>query len=145
EIDLVEFSAPDAKVLLVDDIDINLVVAEFLLNTFKIFPDIAKSGREAVDQAVSHPYDLILMDHMMPEMDGVEAAKIIREMENGQAAEHPVPIIALTANAISGAKEMFLANGFNGFLSKPMDAAALAECLLRWLPEALIVKAPDAV
>jgi CheY-like chemotaxis protein len=84
------------------------------------------------------------MDHMMPGMDGVEAVRLIRSMEDEQnktrePARH-VPIIALTANAVSGAREMFLANGFNGFLSKPMDNRAVAETLLRWLPETLVIK-----
>ncbi|AEF84793.1 PAS domain protein [Treponema primitia ZAS-2] len=134
---LINFTAPDARVLLVDDIEINLEVAEYLLGTFGIKPDTAKSGREAVALAGEKRYDLILMDHMMPEMDGIEATRIIRITEGPNAL---VSIIALTANAVSGAKEMFLANGFSGFLSKPMDSLSLTEGLLRWLPENLICK-----
>jgi CheY-like chemotaxis protein len=136
-ISLINFTAPDARVLLVDDIEINLEVAGFLLSTFEIKPDMARSGRGAVALAGENRYDLILMDHMMPEMDGMEAARIIRTMERPNA---DVPIVALTANAVSGAKEMFLGNGFTGFLSKPMDRISLAEGLLRWLPENLIIK-----
>jgi signal transduction histidine kinase/ActR/RegA family two-component response regulator len=131
------FSAPDARVLLVDDIDINLEVAAFILGSFGIKAETASGGREAVEKVKENVYDIIFMDHMMPEMDGVEAVKIIRGLGEHGAA---VPILALTANAVSGAREMFLANGFNGFLSKPMEAGALAEALLRWLPEELIVR-----
>jgi CheY-like chemotaxis protein len=79
---------------------------------------------------------------MMPEMDGVEAVRIIRSLGGNNAV---IPIIALTANAVSGAREMFLTNGFNGFLSKPMDQKALAETLLRYLPEKLIEKGGETI
>jgi signal transduction histidine kinase/ActR/RegA family two-component response regulator len=131
------FSAPDARVLLVDDIDINLEVAAFILNSFGIEAETASGGYEAVEKARANKYDIIFMDHMMPDMDGVEAAKMIRSL-GGYHAE--VPILALTANAVSGAREMFLANGFNGFLPKPMETDTLAEALLRWLPEELIIR-----
>jgi signal transduction histidine kinase/CheY-like chemotaxis protein len=134
---LFDFTAPEARVLLVDDIEINLEIAAFLLDFHGIKPDLAKSGLEAIDLAVKNTYDLIFMDQMMPEMDGIEAAQYIRA-KGGPLAE--LPIIALTANAVSGAREMFLANGFTGFLSKPMDSDALALCLLKWLPERLIIK-----
>jgi signal transduction histidine kinase/ActR/RegA family two-component response regulator len=131
------FTAPDARVLLVDDIDINLEIAAFVLSSYEIQPDLAKSGREALERTAKKVYDLILMDHMMPEMDGVETTKAIRAMAGNNAK---TPILALTANAVSGAREMFLANGFNGLLSKPMDNTALTEALLRWLPENLILR-----
>jgi PAS domain S-box-containing protein len=137
EVTVIPFVAPKAKVLLADDIEINLEIASFMLNTFEIKPDTAKNGAEALEKAKNKNYDLILMDHMMPEMDGVEAAKLIRVSGKKNAG---VPIIALTANAVSGAREMFLSNGFNDLLSKPMDPKALAEALLRWLPEELIKK-----
>jgi signal transduction histidine kinase/CheY-like chemotaxis protein len=137
DLELVPFTAPDAKVLLVDDIEINLEVASFLLGAFEIQVDTAKSGGESIEKARSTEYDLILMDHMMPGMDGVEAVRLIRSLGGHNAG---VPVIALTANAVSGAREMFLSSGFNAFLSKPMDAKALAESLLRWLPEELIRK-----
>ncbi|MDR2661854.1 MAG: response regulator [Treponema sp.] len=133
------FTAPDARVLLVDDIDINLEIAAFVLSAYRIRPDLAKSGKEALEKASDREYDLILMDHMMPEMDGVEAAKAIRSMGGNNAG---IPILALTANAVSGAREMFLANGFNGLLPKPMDNGALTEALLKWLPEELILHQP---
>jgi len=129
------FAAPEAKVLLVDDVDINLIVAAAVLGEYKIVPDAAPGGLSAVEMAAKKEYDLILMDHMMPELDGVEAVKRIRAL-GGRGGK--VPVIALTANAVSGAEEMFLANGFNAFLAKPIDKNALASCLLKWLPENLI-------
>jgi signal transduction histidine kinase/ActR/RegA family two-component response regulator len=130
------FTAPDAKVLLVDDIDINLEVASFILSSYGISSDMAKSGREAVEKAAEKNYDIIFMDHMMPEMDGVEAVGIIRAMGGHNAG---VPILALTANAVSDARKMFLANGFNGFLPKPMKTSAMADALVKWLPEKLVI------
>ena len=131
------FRAPAARILLVDDIDINLQVAAYMLEPFDVMVDFASGGREAVERAGEHRYDMILMDHMMPEMDGMEATQAIRAMD-GPTAD--VPIVALTANAVSGAMERFLVRGFNDFLSKPMDETALADCLLRWLPEEKIIR-----
>ncbi|MDR1505695.1 MAG: response regulator [Treponema sp.] len=140
KITVIEFTAPEAEVLLVDDIEINLDVASFMLDSFGIKPDTARSGAEAVKMAAEKRYDLIFMDHMMPGMDGIEAAGIIQR-EGSSAA---TPIVALSANAVSEARAMFLANGFSGFLAKPMDSAALAECLLRRLPENKIRKTLSA-
>jgi PAS domain S-box-containing protein len=137
ELTVTSFTAPEAKVLLVDDIDINLEVASFMLNAFGINADTARSGSESVEKAKNKEYDLILMDHMMPEMDGVEAVRLIRSQGEYSAG---TPIVALTANAVSGAREMFLRNGFNDLLSKPVDAKTLAEVLLRWLPEELVIR-----
>ncbi|MDR1248505.1 MAG: response regulator [Treponema sp.] len=140
KITLLEFTAPEAETLVVDDIEINLEVAAFMLDSFDIKPDTAQSGKEAVEMAAKKRYDLILMDHMMPGMDGIEAAALIRQGGSSAAT----PIVALSANAVSEARAMFLSNGFSGFLAKPMDNAALAECLLRRLPETKIrKKAPD--
>ncbi|MDR2427013.1 MAG: response regulator [Endomicrobium sp.] len=130
-----KFTAQNAKVLLVDDIEINLMVAKAILKGYAIVPDTALNGKEALDMIQSKDYDLVLMDHMMPEMDGVEAALKIRELGGKYKT---LPVIALTANAVNGAENMFLVNGFNGFLSKPMDTQALAASLLKWLPAALI-------
>jgi signal transduction histidine kinase/ActR/RegA family two-component response regulator len=130
-----EFSAPEAKILVVDDIEINLAVAEALLSTFKIKPDLALSGKEALKLAEKNTYHIVLMDHMMPTMDGVETTKNLRLM-NGYLKS--VPVIALTANAISGMKEMFLENGFNDFIAKPLDIADLNSALMKWLAPELI-------
>jgi signal transduction histidine kinase/CheY-like chemotaxis protein len=131
------FSALDAQILLVDDIAINLQIAEFILGNFSIHPDLAESGQKAIEMVSQKHYDIIFMDHMMPGMDGVETVEKIRAL-GGDASK--VPIVALTANAASGAVEMFLANGFNDFLSKPIDSAAMAEMVLKWLPPRLITK-----
>jgi signal transduction histidine kinase/ActR/RegA family two-component response regulator len=134
---LLNFSAPGAKVLLVDDIGINLQVAEFILEGFGVKPDLAESGMAALDLAEKNHYDLILMDHMMPEMDGIETAERIRAL-GGEAAM--TPIVALTANAAHDSADMFMANGFDGFIPKPIDSAAIAKALIRWLPKDLIAK-----
>jgi len=140
---------PRARLLVVDDIATNLKVAEGLLLPYNAAVDTCLSGAEAIELAKRNEYDLIFMDHMMPDMDGIEATAIIRAWEkeqqekNGmketpkQLSERPkgVPIIALTANAVVGMREMFIENGFNDFLSKPIDVSKLDEILERWIPE----------
>jgi signal transduction histidine kinase/response regulator RpfG family c-di-GMP phosphodiesterase len=123
--------APDAKVLVVDDNEFNIRVAEGLLNLFKINAHKAVSGKEAIELVQKNDYDLVFMDHMMPEMDGVEATGIIRKMGDKYKS---LPIIVLTANAVQGAREMFLSNGFDGFISKPIDIQELYRILKEWLP-----------
>jgi len=134
-ISVVQFSAPKARILIVDDIGTNLKVAEGLMLPYKMKIDLCFSGEEAIEEVKKNLYDLVFMDHMMPKMDGIEATKLIREMGNGNPHYANLPIIALTANAVSGTKEMFLANGFNDFLSKPIDTARLNVILGRWLPK----------
>ncbi|MCL2045598.1 MAG: ATP-binding protein [Oscillospiraceae bacterium] len=131
-----EFTAQGAKVLVIDDIDINLAVAEALLSAFCIVPDLAISGVEAIKMAKENNYDIIFMDHMMPEMDGIETTRHIREL-GGWNSE--VPIVALTANAISGVEQMFLDNKMDDFLPKPLDFSALNLCLRKWLPAEIMV------
>ncbi len=131
-----DFTAPDAKVLVVDDIEINLAVAEALLSTFEIRPDLAQSGAEAIEMCRRLDYDIVFMDHMMPGMDGLETTGIIRELGGHNIT---LPIIALTANAIMGVEEMFLENKLNGLLPKPVDITAFNRCLRQWLPQELIV------
>ncbi|MCL2080576.1 MAG: ATP-binding protein [Oscillospiraceae bacterium] len=125
------FTAPEAKVLIVDDIQTNLVVAEGLLAPYKMQITLCKSGIEAIEAVQADDYDLVFMDHMMPEMDGIETVSHIRALE-GEKFEK-LPIVALTANAISGMKEMFQENGFDGFLSKPIDTMQLNAILERWI------------
>jgi len=127
-----EFVAEEYRVLIVDDNAMNRKVANAMLKKYQFKLAEADSGKAAIERVKLVKYDLILMDHMMPEMDGVEATKIIREEcgENGQNAI----IIALTANALQGAREMYLANGFDDFLSKPFDREQLNELLERWVP-----------
>ena len=127
------FVASDAKVLLVDDLETNLKVGEGLLKPYGMDVTTCLSGREAIEAIISGDYDLVLMDHMMPEMDGVEAVKQIRSLAAEKYAR--LPIIALTANAIVGAREMFLQNGFNDFLSKPIETAKLNSVMATWIPK----------
>ena len=124
-----KFNAPDARILVVDDIKTNLSVAEGLLLPYKTHVDLALSGEDAIEAVKKNHYDLLFMDHMMPGMNGVEATKLIRE------SAKDLPIIALTANAVSGVKEMFFENGFNDFLSKPIDIIKLDTILEKWIPK----------
>jgi signal transduction histidine kinase/FixJ family two-component response regulator len=126
------FIAPDARILVVDDINTNLVVTSGLLAIYKSHVDTCTSGAAAISMVQNKHYDIIFMDHMMPEMDGIEATKSIRALE-GEYYRN-LPIIALTANAIIGMKEMFLSNGFNDYLSKPIEISKLDDTLAAWLP-----------
>jgi signal transduction histidine kinase/CheY-like chemotaxis protein/HPt (histidine-containing phosphotransfer) domain-containing protein len=127
-----QFTAPEARILLVDDIETNLKVGEGLLKPYGLEVTLCTGGKEAIEAVLRTEYDLVLMDHMMPEMDGVEAVKIIRSL-GGRHAK--LPIVALTANAIVGAREMFLQNGFDDFLSKPIEVWKLNATLAKWIPE----------
>ena len=123
----------DTKVLVVDDNPGNITVAIGLLARHGIAPETADNGLQAIEMIQNKNYDLVFMDHMMPEMDGIQATKIIREWK-GEYYE-TLPIIALSANAIAGAKEMFIACGMNDFISKPVIGNDLNRALLRWLPK----------
>ncbi|MCL1819133.1 MAG: ATP-binding protein [Oscillospiraceae bacterium] len=129
--------APTAKVLVVDDRETNLNVICGLLNQCLIDADKAISGALSIEMTANNQYDLIFMDHMMPEMDGIEATKILRDMGVG------IPIIALTANAVSGARELLLSSGMDDFLSKPIDKAELYRVLKEWIPEDKFVDNPN--
>lgn len=122
--------------LVVDDEPMNLVVASGLLREYRMFADTAESGREAIEKFRTGEYDVIFMDHMMPEMDGVEAMKRIRQ-EAGETGRNPI-IIALTANALSGAKEMFMREGFDGFIAKPIDIQEFERVMKHVLPEEMV-------
>jgi signal transduction histidine kinase/FixJ family two-component response regulator/HPt (histidine-containing phosphotransfer) domain-containing protein len=125
---------PYGKVLVADDLQTNLDVMTGLLMPYGLSVDTVLSGREAVERirAEDIRYDLIFMDHMMPEMDGIEAARIIRNEINSDYARE-VPIAVLTANAIAGNREMFLKNGFNDFIAKPIDIKQLDVVLNQWI------------
>ncbi|MDR2400772.1 MAG: response regulator [Deferribacteraceae bacterium] len=127
------FKAPKAKILIVDDIAANLKVAEGLLTPYKAWIDTCTNAKEAIRLIEKNRYDLIFMDHMMPEMDGVEATDIIRREQDGYFKS--VPIIALTANAVTGMKEMFLEKGFTDFLSKPIEIPKLYAIMNKWIPQ----------
>ncbi|MDE5742193.1 MAG: response regulator, partial [Oscillospiraceae bacterium] len=128
--------APDAKVLIVDDNKVNLKVTAQLLSQYGIKCATADSGKKAIQMVRSGYYDLVFMDHMMPELDGVDTTKMIRSY--GDAYSIGLPIIALTANAVSGAKEMFLKSGLNDFISKPIQLPQLEKILAKWLPAKLV-------
>ena len=132
-----EFTAPGAKILVVDDIETNLTVAEVMMDIFDITPDFADSGQKAIELAKKTDYDIIFMDHMMPEMDGLEATLHIRGLGGKNAG---IPIIALTANAIKGTEQMFLGHGLDDILLKPLEFEELNLCLRKWLPKELIVE-----
>jgi signal transduction histidine kinase len=121
------------KVLVVDDMQTNLDVASGLLGKYKMQIDCALSGKEAIEKIKSEEpvYNAIFMDHMMPEMDGIETVKVIRGLSSDYAKN--IPIIALTANAIQGTEEMFYANGFQAFLTKPIDIMNLDAILQKWV------------
>ncbi|MCL1837542.1 MAG: response regulator, partial [Treponema sp.] len=129
---------PHAHVLVVDDVTTNLEVARGMLNRYGMQIDCVNSGREAVNAVREEKvkYDAIFMDHMMPEMDGIEATKIIRE-DIGTEYAKTVPVIALTANAIIGNEEMFLGKGFQAFISKPIDVKQLDSILNTWIRDSI--------
>ena len=131
---IVRFTAPDANVLVVDDISTNLKVISGLMAPYKMSVDMCAGGEDAIKAVASKNYDLVFMDHRMPDVDGVEATRRIRYMGNSDPRCKDLPIIALTANAVAGMKEMFLANGFNGFLPKPVDTVKLNSILEKWIP-----------
>jgi signal transduction histidine kinase/CheY-like chemotaxis protein/HPt (histidine-containing phosphotransfer) domain-containing protein len=136
----ISFTAPNADILLVDDMPSNLLVAEGLLAPYKARVVTCQSGQRAVELMRFRSFDLIFMDHMMPVMDGMEATAAIRAMgERGK-----MPIIALTANAVSGMREIFLQNGFSDFLSKPIEIPRLIEIMEKWIPADKRGPPPDA-
>ncbi len=134
------FIAPDASVLVVDDNSMNRRVFKSLLKQTKIAISEAGGGAEAIELAKHVKFDVIFMDHMMPDVDGVEAFLKIRAMED--SPNRQTPILALTANAVAGAREEYLRIGFNSFLSKPVAYDKLQQALLEFLPPDKILQAP---
>ena len=136
------FRAPLAQILVVDDTRINLKVVVNLLKNTKMKIDTACSGAEAVAMAADTRYDMIFMDQRMPEMDGTEAFRRIRATAGGMSAD--VPIICLTADAVLGAKERYLSEGFTDYLTKPIDNFALERMILKYLPKRKVEMVSDA-
>lgn len=134
------FIAPEAHILLVDDNELNLVVAKELLKPLRMQIDTAENGLQAVKMVRGSQYDLVLMDHMMPVMDGIEAAKAIRALPEDKYQN--LPIIALTANAMVDARKEFLNAGMNGFVAKPIDFTRICNQLKLWLPKDLVRDVP---
>ena len=130
------FRAPDAHVLVVDDNVMNQKVVKSLLKQTLVQIDTAADGTGCLEKCARNRYDLILMDHLMPHMDGVEAFHHLRADKQG--LNYKTPVIILTANAVAGMKQQYLEEGFNGFLSKPVQAQLLEETLKRYLPEELV-------
>jgi CheY-like chemotaxis protein/anti-sigma regulatory factor (Ser/Thr protein kinase) len=132
----------DIQALVVDDNAINLKVALAYLAAHNIRADAVTGGKEALEKIKDRRYDIIFMDHMMPEMDGLETTACIRMGDD--AWYQTVPIIALSANAVTGAKELFLESGMDDFIYKPIDAGELNRLLGKWLPEdAVTIKAAE--
>lgn len=126
------FVAPDARVLVVDDTAMNLLVITQLLKKTRMQVDTCTSGRECLEMICREHYDVILLDHMMPDMDGVETLEELILMENHQC--QGTPVIALTANAIAGAREMYMEKGFDDYLSKPVEGSELEQVLKKYIP-----------
>lgn len=126
------FIAPDARILVVDDTSLNLLVISQLLKKTRVQVDTCLSGKECLYMVEKEHYDVILLDHMMPEMDGIETLKILKNMYNHKCQD--TSVIALTANAIVGVREMYMREGFSDYLSKPVDAHDLEEMLRKYIP-----------
>lgn len=137
------FEAPEAKILAVDDLPVNLLVIANLLKETRIKIDTAGSGRECLDKCSQQKYDLILMDHMMPEMDGVQTFEKLHGDKSSPNFE--TPVIMLTANALAGMREQYMDVGFADYVSKPVRGAKLEEAIRRNLPESLIKPASPEI
>ena len=133
------FRAPEAKLLVVDDTAMNLTVIKGLLKRTQLQIDTAGSGKECLDKITLKKYDIIFLDQRMPEMDGIETFHYIKQLTDNLNTD--TPVIALTANAVSGAREMFLREGFSDYLSKPVDAVKLERLIKKYLPPELVLKA----
>lgn len=130
------FTCPGVRALAVDDEEMNLVVVKGVLGSYGIQVDICGNGRTAVERCTQNDYDIIFLDHMMPGFDGVETLRRIREVNDGMFRN--LPVIALTANTLSGAREMFRNEGFSEFIPKPIERVVLERVLRRVLPESCI-------
>ena len=137
------FQAPEAKVLVVDDADVNLLVFANLLKKTRIKIDTASSGLEMLQMVRMKHYHMIFLDHRMPGMDGIEAFHNMKKMTDG--LNFNTPVIALTANAVLGARQLYIDEGFNDYISKPVDTVRLEQILLEYLPEDLIIRGEDMI
>lgn len=135
------FEAPNAKILVVDDVEMNLKVVVGLLKQTKIQIKTVTSGQECLKCVQQNRYDMIFLDHMMPEMDGVETLQNMKKLSENQNRE--TPVIMLTANAVVGAKEEYIGIGFDDYLTKPIQEIELLEMILNYLPKELIQKAAN--
>ncbi|MCR5402963.1 MAG: response regulator [Butyrivibrio sp.] len=131
------FVAPDAQVLVVDDTRLNLTVIKNLLKKTQVKIDTAESGDECISLIRQKRYDMVFLDHRMPGKDGIET---LQEIKKDSAIDSTMPIIALTANAVSGSRDMYLSAGFTDYLSKPIDTSVLEEMMIRFLPKEKVQK-----
>ena len=131
-----KFHAPEARILVVDDNNMNLMVVKGLLKKTKVQIVTCNNGRECLERMQKEHFHIILLDHMMPGMDGMEVIKRTQTLENNRCTS--TPIIALTANALKGMKEMYLEAGFTDYLSKPVDGEKLEQMVRKYLPEELV-------
>ncbi|MDR0558034.1 MAG: diguanylate cyclase [Treponema sp.] len=134
----------NVRILMVDDMPMNHTVALGFLSTHRMKADTAESGAQAIEMVKRKRYDLVFMDHMMPEMDGIEATAVIRALGDDQSLPDAawfkeMPIIALTANAVTGVRNLFLRYGMNDFISKPLDAERFNAILAQWLPKEKLI------
>lgn len=136
------FLAPDARILVVDDNTMNLMVVTKLLRETKVHIDTAESGKECLKKTAENAYHVILMDHMMPEMDGEATLQAVRNQAKGFCQK--VPVIALTANVMTGAEQIYQDMGFDGYMAKPISAPLLEATLLKYLPSNLIEYTVDS-
>lgn len=132
------FTAPEARILVVDDNDMNRKVFRHLLKRTLIQVTDVESGKQCLEQIQKEQYDLIFLDHMMPEMDGMETFNKMKQLEDNKCKN--VPVIILTANAVKGAREYYLEQGFDGFLSKPVTGEELESVIMKYLPEKLLIR-----
>ena len=135
---VMNFTAPQAQILIVDDNEMNLKVAKGLLQPLQMNIDTASSGKTALEMVQTKQYHIVFMDHMMPVMDGVETTQRMRALEDTYIQN--MPIIALTANAVTGAREIFKEAGMNDFVAKPIELKDICSKIRAWLPHELIVK-----
>ena len=131
-----KFKAPDAHILVADDVAINLAVFGKLLSRTEVIIDVAPGGKEALELSHSHKYDIIFLDHIMPGKNGLETLRDIRADKKGPNRE--TPVICLTADAVSGAREQYIAAGYTDYMTKPIEPEVLEDMLLRYLPKDLI-------
>ena len=133
-----KFTAPEARILVVDDNIMNLTVFRSLVKQTKVMIDTCESGDECIHMTYAMKYDLVFLDHMMPQKDGIETLEEIRRSPNNP--NNTTPFICLTANAISGAREKYIEAGFNDYLTKPIDPDRLEDMMIEYLPEELVIE-----
>lgn len=138
-----KFIAPDANILVVDDVKINLYVFENLLKETRINIDRALSGSECIRLVKNKCYDMVFMDHMMPEMDGIKTYNTIKNMPDNINAD--TPFIMLTANTLSGMGRLYISNGFSDYLTKPIDSEKLENTIMKYLPKEKLIMSESEV